>query len=152
MTTDITEVIDLFMMEVTDYRLNTLFQSSGSAAFNTYVESWLIMATNEFAPYCNQDLTYSDVTQTFAETLTLENKMMLAQIMVKYWLTKEVSNVSQFQLFLFDHDYSMHSAAQNLKEKREYLNAKKEEVSQLLIDYTYRHNDWATWNTTNFVV
>ena len=64
---------------------------------------------------------------------------------------KTVQDILQIQNNIQDHDFKTYSQAQNLKEKRDYLNNKKEEVSQLLIDYAYKHNpQWANWNLQNF--
>jgi len=74
--------------------------------------------------------------------------MILAEIMVKYWLQKTVQDVLQMNTFVQDHDYKTHSSAQNLESKRQYYNMKCEEVSQMLVRYEYKYNDWTTWKAT----
>ena len=37
-----------------------------------------------------------------------------------------------------------------IKAKQDYLSAKKEEISQLLVDYDYKNNDWASWRNQTF--
>lgn len=146
------EINDLFMMQVTDYKLTNLYNESESD-FDTYLEAWLLLAIDDF-DICTQDLSFipSDnfTTGYFVETLTQKNKNILSQLMVKYWLMKEIQDVVQMNLYLQDHDFKTHSAAQNLRAKQDYLNSKKEELSQLLVDYGYKNNDWEDWKLQDF--
>lgn len=150
MATTLDEVCDLFLSLQQDYKLTALYQTSGSATFLTYLEPWLLYSIDEFDGICTQSLTYSTTTQSFTETLTQKNKNVLAQLMVRYWLQKEVQDVLQMRVNLQDRDYKHYSEAQNLKEKRELLNVKREEISQLLLDYGYKNNDWASWELQDF--
>lgn len=151
MATTLDEVADLFLSLVSDYRLTTIYQNSGSSALNDYLEPWLMMSVDEFSSLCDQDLVYSSGSQVFSETLTQRNKNVLAQIMTRFWLQKEVQDVLQMNVFVQDKDFRTHAASSNLKEKRELYNAKREEISQLLIDYGYtRSVDWTAWANQNF--
>jgi len=150
MATTIDEINDLFLQLVNDYRLTAIFQASGSSALNDYLENWLLFAIDDFDNICTQALTYSTTTQTFSVDLTQKNKNVLAQIMVQYWLQKEVNDVLQMNLFIQDKDFKTHSASTNLKEKRELLNAKREEISQLLLNYGYKNNEWDDWENQIF--
>jgi len=153
MSTLSSEINDLFLMRVKDYRLDSIYNSSGSSAFNVYLEPWLLDAIDEF-DICNQDLTYVSSTTTdegyFATTLTSKNKNILSQIMVKYWLANSVSNILQMDNLIQDHDFKTFAQANNLKAKQDYLSAKKEEISQVLIDYDYKNNDWSAWRNQTF--
>lgn len=152
MATNISEINDLFLMLTSDYRLNTIYQTSGSAALNTYLEAWLLYSINDFESICNQDLVYDKSTQDFSVNLTQENINMLAQIMVKYWMQKNVQDILQIENSIQDHDFKTYSQAQNLKAKQDYYNIKREEVSQLLIDYGYKYNQWSNWDSQMFSV
>jgi hypothetical protein len=151
MGTQLSDVNDLFMTLINDHKLNSLFLAD-ITNFNTFLEGWLIRAIDEFSNYCDQDLTYSITTQEFTQTLTQKNKNMLSNMMTLYWLQKEVQNVLQFSLAITDRDFSHYSEAQNLKEKKDLLLSKKEEISQNLQDYAYRTNDWSNWKNQNFDV
>jgi hypothetical protein len=70
--------------------------------------------------------------------------------MVKYWLSKMVQDVLQMNIFVQDHDFKTHAASSNLTAKMNYYNTKKEEISQLLVDYAYRKNDWSQWRNQIF--
>jgi len=148
--TNISEVIDLFTMLQSDYLLDALYQTSGSAAYTNYIEGWLIFAINEFKPYCKEDLTYSTTTQDFTATLSSNVQTILAQIITKYWLQKEVQNILNMRAHVQDKDFSTHSAAQNLKAKMDLLNVKKEEISQIIMDYAMQNNPWANWENQIF--
>lgn len=152
MGTNLTEVLDLFMLLQNDYRLLDLYTSS-SASFNTYLEGWLLYAVNDF-DICTQTLDYTvtsgSTTGSFSVTLTNENKLLLAQLIVKYWMAKEVQDVLQMNLNLMDHDFKHFAESQNLTEKQRMYNFKREETAQLLVDYGYKHNDWTSWGTQTF--
>jgi hypothetical protein len=144
--TDLAEVYDLFMQQVTDYRLIELFNVS-EADFNTYLDAWMQYAINDFS-ICDQSLAYTG--GTFTETLTSENKIILATLMMKYWLQKNVNDITQMNLHITDRDFKMASEAQNLREKAAYLNIVKEQCSQLLQDYAFRKVAWAEWYNQDF--
>ena len=153
MATPAEDVIDLFMSRISDYRLNNLFLTSGSFAFGTYLEPWILDAAMDF-PICSQDLTYVQTSGStggyFVETLTIENKLMLSRIMIKFWLAQTVNNILNMSLAIQDRDYRTFSAAQNLDAKRNLYNNYKEELSQLLQDYSYRKQNWSNWYGQNF--
>lgn len=149
MATSISDVSDLFLTKVNDYRLETIYTSSGSQALNIYVEPWLLGAISEFEGICNQSLEYTECTSNtegeFAVDLTRENMNILAEIMVRFWLAKSIQDILQMNMFVQDHDFKTHSSAQNLKAKQDYYNTKREEISQMLTNYEYKYNDWANW-------
>ena len=129
------------MMLQEDYRLKQIFLTKGEDILNQYVEAWLFFAISDFQRYCDQELDYDSDTKAFTVDLERKNITVLAQIMVRYWLEKEVNNVLQFQLTLQDHDFKTFSASQNLDAKRALLNQKIEEVRKLLTDYSFQKND-----------
>ena len=139
MATTLDEICDLALTLIDDYRLTALYQTSGSASLNTYLEPWLLMAIDEF-DLCSQALSYSTTTQVFT----------LAQIMTKYWMQKEVQDVNQMRLHLQDRDFKTFAEANNLKEKREFYNTKQEEIDRILQKYGYRNNDWDAWEDQDF--
>ena len=149
--TTLPDIVDLFMSLQQDYRLVSLYSTSGSAAFGTYVEPWLLYSVAEFSPVANQVLTYDTTTQSFDKLLNQENQLIIAQIMTKWWLQKLVFDVTAMKNFIVDHDFSRHSEAANFKEKKDALNMKKEEISQMLNEYAYRNNgSWKSWYNQMF--
>lgn len=155
MGTPISDISDLFLSRIQDWKLDAIFTTSGSLAFGTYIEPWLFDAVVDF-DVCTQPLTYtvsgSAIEGSFSEDLTLENKVLLSQLMVLGWLSNNISNVLQMQNFITDRDFKTFSAAQNLSARRDLYNTKREEVSQKLVDYGLRHNDWTNWKLQEFDV
>ncbi len=125
------EVYDLFMQYITDYKLVALYNASVTD-FETYLSAWLKSAITDFKN-CNQSLTYA--TGEFTVTLTEENIKILALLMKKYWLAKEIENVNQMNLHVQDKDFKTFAESNNLKEKRETLESDIEKLSQTLVDY-----------------
>lgn len=153
MGTGISEIADLFMSRVNDYRLTTIFSTYNVEVFNAYVEPWLLDSIVDF-DVCDQDLNYTptsgSVEGNFDSTLNLKNKIVLSRVMTLYWLEKEVNDVLQMNNLLQDHDFKTFAQSQNLKAKQDYLNLKREEISQLLVDYGYKGNNWKQWQNQNF--
>ena len=137
--TSINEVIDLFLMLVNDYKLKQIFDAGN---LEEYVEVWLRMAIVDFNRVRTLPLSYSPISKTFSEVLTDEEISILSQLMVKYWLTKEVNDVLAMENVLQDHDFTRHSEARNLDAKRNLLNRQIEDCKQLLIQYGYDHFVW----------
>ncbi len=155
MTTPSSEITDLFMTRIRDYRLDSIYSTSGSIVFNGTVEPWLLDSISYFEDFCDQSLTYtvtsgSSAEGYFAEDLTMKNKLILSKLMVKSWLQKTINDVLQMQNFVTDRDFKTFSAAQNLKAKMDYLNSLKEELSQDIMDYSYKRNNWSEWNNQIF--
>jgi len=153
MGTQSSDIIDLFMKRVDDYRLDTVYTTSGSLVFSNYIEPWIMDAADEF-DICDQSLTYvtsgSATEGYFVEDLTMRNKILLSKLVVKYWFERTVQNILQMNNAVGDRDFKTFSASQNLKAKQDYLNSLKEELSQDLMNYAYRNNDWAGWKNQQF--
>ena len=134
-------VIDSFMLEVEDYKLVSLFNTSQSN-FETYVSAWLIQSIPEFKN-CNQSLAYS--TTTFTDTLTQENINILVLLMKKRWLQKQIDDIKQMNLSITDRDFKRYAESSNMLSKQKRLILLQEEVSQQLVSYGLDNVDWASW-------
>jgi hypothetical protein len=141
--TSFSDIFDSFLLLINDYKLINLYESS-EVDFETYLSGWLLYAIQDFST-CTQDLSYSASSKTFTETLTTENQLLLARMMVKYWLSKEVADVTQMSIHLQDRDFKTFSEAANLTAKSNHLLQIKEDISQALVEYGLRKNDWANW-------
>jgi len=143
--TTFVDIYDLFLQLINDYRLTALYNSdveNSTTDLDTLLESWMILAIPDF-DICEQDLEdRTDANHTFDIELTTENKTILAQIMVKYWLSKEVNDILQMRLKIQDKDFHTYSENLNLREKAAWLSKVKEEISQRLVDYGYKYFDW----------
>jgi len=109
----------------------------------------LLFAINEFSEYADQSLEYVQSSGSsvgyFTEDLNLPNKIMLSLIMTKYWLEKTIKDLVQISNVISDRDFKTFSAAQNLKAKQEYYSSLQEEISQALINYAYKRNNFKNW-------
>jgi hypothetical protein len=142
LATPFSTIYDQFMQFVTDYRLLELYNSS-VPNFETYLEGFLIPAITDFKN-CRQSLLYSS--SSFSDTLTSENVKILALLMKKYWLTKEIDNITQMNLHVTDRDFKVYSESQNMREKQNRLILEKEALSQTLVDYGLDDTDmWIRW-------
>jgi hypothetical protein len=143
MGTTFSEVYDNFMTLIKDFRIASLYTTSESN-FETYLSGFLISAIEDFS-VCNQSLANSS--GTFTETLVQENISLLAKLMKKRWLEKEIADVTQMSLHISDKaEFKTYSEAQNLREKETVYNFEREEISQLLVGYSLRNRvDWSAW-------
>ena len=153
MTTLSSTLFDFFLTSVNDYKLDNIYQTSGSLILDQYLEPWLLNSIVEF-DICDQDLSYTVSAGSsegyFDVTLTNKNQFMLVQIMSKYWLQKEIQDVLQMNNILQDRDYRVYSQANNLKAKQDFYTMKKEEIDKRLSDYGYSDIDWADWRNQIF--
>ena len=154
MATSFTDIYDLFMEQVDDYRLVSLYNQdvlNDTTNLDTYLHGFMLLAIPEFSE-CSQDLSLRDdvTTKSFTETLTDINKKVLSKLMVKEWLSKEVKNILDMKAKIQDVDYKTYSEAQNITARQTMLTMFKEECSQLLIDYSYKNNSWTNWYSGNF--
>ena len=151
MATTLDQVADLFLAKIQDYKITTLFQTSGSDAVNTYVEPWLLDSIDDFSLICDQTLSYSRSTQTFSLDLSQKNQNVLARLMQRYWLDKEINNVLQMANHLQDKDFKSYAASNNLKEKVNLSNVTVERLDQLLTRYSLNYTvDWDSWEDQDF--
>jgi hypothetical protein len=147
--TKFADIFDLFMVTIKDWRIQSLFESS-VVDFENYLSGFLILAIPEFN-VCDQSLEYDLSKREFMVSLSEENKTILAQLMMQFWLTKEVQDVNQMNLHLQDRDFKVYSESQNLREKSFHLDKVKEYNSQLITRYSYRNGiNWSDWLSGNF--
>jgi len=149
MTTPYSDIFDLFTMLTKDYRLDALYSTS-LEDFEAYLTGWLVFAVRDFSDICDQSLVRNDTTNLFTETLTDTNKVLLAELMVKYWLDQSVQDILQMNLHLQDRDFKTFAESQNLREKSAHLDKIKETLSQKMLSYAYAGNDWTEWFVGNF--
>jgi len=155
MGTTLSEVSDLFLSAISDYKLDAIYNASGSLVLNQYIEPFLLKSIVKFSDTCTQSLDYTVVSGSsdgqFTETLTMENQIILSQFMELRWLEKGIQDIRALNNFIQDRDFKSFSPAQNIKARTDNYNNKKEELSQTLIDYGYAHNvNWSNWKSQIF--
>jgi len=145
MATPYSEVFNLFLASIQDYRINRLYEQSVEEMEN-YLMPFLIKAITNFRK-CKTDLEDRDDTnKVFNQTLSTDEKVILSNLMIVEWLTKEVNDILGMKLFLQDTDFKTYSQSQNLKEKRELLTTMKEMVDKQIVQYSYNNFDWSKLN------
>lgn len=151
MTTAYNLIYDLFLIQIKDWKLDVLYDTSPSD-FETYLQGFLVLTIPEFTEFSDQDLTRDDATSLFTETLTDKNKQMLASMMLNEWLSREIQDVRQIKLHVGDRDFRVPSEANNLRAKESYLVLKLEEISQDLIEYAWYAQDFTDWSNETFAL
>lgn len=143
--TPYSEIFELFLASIRDYRIDRLYNQSVEDMEN-YLTPFLIKAITNFRK-CKVDLEdRDDQSRVFNQTLSTDEKVILSNLMVVEWLTKEVNDVLQMRLHLQDTDFKIYSAANNLKEKRELLIEFQNNVDKQITQYIYKNFDWSKLN------
>ena len=134
MGTSFDDIIDLALISIKDYKLDKLYNLSKDA-FIKYCDGFLIQAIPNFTQ-CKQSLDYDINNREFLNELTILEKNILADFWVIEWFKKETQDSAQLANKLqVSSAFTMHSPAQNLKEKSEYLDRLREKVYQKITDY-----------------
>ena len=150
MTTSYSLIYDLFLMQIKDWKLDTLYASSVTD-FETYLQGFLVLAIPGFTEFCDQSLARDDGVGEFTEDLTDKNKIFLSQMMTERWLDKEVQDIRQVNLHVTDKDFKTYSEGQNLREKSNYLVLIREKISQSLVEYAWYGKDMTNWLAGTFI-
>lgn len=140
MPTSFDEIIDLALTLIDDYKLRKLYDIS-QEQFTTVCDSYLIAAIPNFTR-CNQSLEYDASVRQFINTLTQTEISILADLWVLEWFAKETQDSRKINALLQSSgSFKTHSAAQNLKEKMNYLNGLREKVEQKMTSYQLQNID-----------
>ena len=150
MGTEFSDVFDLFMVQIKDWRLQSLYESS-VLDFEMYLTGFLVLSIPKFEETCTQSLLFNKTEKKFDEDLTISNQTILAGLMVERWMEKEVQDINQMSLHLQDRDFKVYSESQNLKEKSFHLDKLREVNSQAITSYSYSKTaNWANWISGSF--
>lgn len=135
------KIYDRALVIIEDYKLNALALNDYEA-FITHLQGILERSIPYFTP-CDTDLSYGKVIdpEDGVEKMAFNNELsnmeinILSSIMVYNWFSRKVNDVTQFQGHMNNKEFKVHSEAQNLKEKSEYLDRLREKYSQDITDY-----------------
>lgn len=141
MATAYSEINELFLGSIQDYKIDKLF-ALNSDTVEIYMKMFLIRSIPYFDSCVKNLEDRDDEYRTFNFTLNTDEKVILSNLMVVEWLRKETHDIRQMQLHLNDKDFKTYAEANNLKEKRETLFSIKEEVDKLMKRYSQKHIDW----------
>lgn len=144
MSTPYSEIFNLFLFNIQDFNIDDMYESSVTD-FETYVTNFLLKAISDFNN-CQQDLSNrNDTTRVFNITLTLTEKNILANYMTLHWLQKEINSILEMRNYLVSGDYKAFSAANNLKEKRNWYQTLLSDMDLQKRQYGYDNNNWDTF-------
>ncbi len=140
-TTNYSTIYELFLAGIQDYKIDYLFRDSVEDA-EEYMKTFLIRGLINF-DNCKKDLEdRDDELQKFFIQLNTRERVILSNLMIVEWLTKEVNDILQMKLHLQDHDFKTFSEAHNLREKQTYLSTFEERVDKQMNKYGYSNIDW----------
>lgn len=149
MATPFSTIYDEFLVSVRDYKLDKLYNLSPTN-FNQYLQGFLIKAIPRFTN-CVKDIQNIDtIIGQFNDTLDLDEQIIMSNLMVIEWLTREINDVTQFNLHLNDTDFKRYAEANNLKEKNNHRDSLREIVNQDLVLYGLKHTNWQSWASGNY--
>lgn len=148
MATTFSDIIDVALVTIQDYKLNSLYQTNPED-FQTITNAFLLRGLPQFTN-CKTPLTYDLTGQTFLNTLSPLEISILADLWVYKWFEWHIQNVTQFENKMTPSDFKHYSEAENLKQKAEYLDRLREKHSQKMTDYSLQNLDWESWGNGNF--
>ncbi len=140
--TNYSSIYELFLASIRDYQIDKLFDDSVESA-EAYMKPFLIKALVNFRN-CKKDLENRDDTaQVFYVTLSTFEQVILSNLMIVEWLTKEVNDVLQMKLHLQDSDFRTYAEHNNLRGKRDNLETTREVADKQMNNYGYDNVDWS---------
>lgn len=142
MATTYSQIFERFLTGVQDYNIDKLYSIS-PADMETYLTSFLIRAVPKFRGCLVNLSDRDDTTGQFNIDLSEIEQEILSQLITVEWLVKEVNDLKQMQQKLNDTDFRTYSEANNLKEKNNHMNATRERVEQLIVNYQIDNFDWS---------
>jgi hypothetical protein len=152
MATTFEDVIDVALSSIQDYKLDKLYSDVATQEdFETITTAFLLRGIPEFYD-CKTSLSYNTTTKSFDNTLTSLEISILADLWVYQWFAFQLQNLTQLQNKMTPKDFSHFSEAQNLQQKREYLDTIRERYSQKMMDYSLRNVSWSSYGDGDFGV
>jgi len=134
MATPYTIVTTSFLNKISDAYLITMSDEELGIQLLKFLNS----AVPKFKK-CKKDLSLRDASG-FSKDLTDEEIEILANLMVVEWLRPQVNHLELLKQALNSRDFHMFSQSQHLKELQALRKDARQEISKLLVDYSYNNN------------
>ena len=142
------DIYKLFLYLFQDFELKRLFAMDADTG-EDLLQTFLFRAIPLFKN-CKKDIFDVDETnKCFNCQLDIQEKGILSDLMVLKWMDFIVNDTTQWG-GLQDTDFKRESAANNLKEKKNYVDEWREKVEQEMVDYGLRHTPFDEWAVGNF--
>lgn len=147
--TTFSDIYHIFLNSIKDYQIKALFNEDISVA-EDLLETFLMRAIPKFRN-CQKDIRDVDmVNKSFRECLTIEEKEILAELMLLSWMDYVVNDITQMNLSLSDTDYKHFSEERNLREKSMYTDRLREKTSQEMVEYGLHITPFSEWAVGNY--
>jgi|GEM_PF-4361158 len=133
MSTAFDDIFETFSSKLSDYRYLECTNEELKNEFGRLLKN----AMSRFYA-CDKLASYNKGLQEFTEDLSYDEIDILSELMVLFWMAREVNNIERFQDRLSSKDFQNHSKA-NLLDK--ILNTKKDksnEVDKIMAEYGNR--------------
>lgn len=142
------DIYKLFLYSFQDFELKRLFAMDADVG-EDLLQTFLYRAIPLFKN-CQKDIfDVDEINKCFTCQLDIQEKGILSDLMVLKWMDFIVNDTTQWG-GLQDTDFKRESAANNLKEKKNYVDEWREKVEQEMVDYGLRHTPFDEWAVGNF--
>ena len=142
------DIYKLFLYSFQDFELKRLFAMDSDTG-EDLLQTFLFRAIPLFKN-CKKDIfDVDEINKCFNCKLDIQEKGILSDLMVLKWMDFIVNDTTQWG-GLQDTDFKRESAANNLKEKKNYVDEWREKVEQEMVDYGLRHTPFDEWAVGNF--
>ena len=142
------DIYKLFLYSFQDFEWKRLFAMDADTG-EDLLQTFLFRAIPLFKN-CKKDIfDVDEINKCFNCQLDIQEKGILSDLMVLKWMDFIVNDTTQWG-GLQDTDFKRESAANNLKEKKNYVDEWREKVEQEMVDYGLRHTPFDEWAVGNF--
>lgn len=132
MSTPYSEIDEMFLADISDGTFLDFAEEERDIILNQL----RVKAITRFKA-CQKDLSdRDDVLKQFNETLSDEEKLIIATIMRKHWLNDKIYNLDLLKQKMSTKDWKITSQAEHLKNLTILAKGLDQEVSKLIVDYT----------------
>ena len=143
------EIYEIFLFKVQDYKQRNLFLKDANVA-TSLLQSYLTSAIAKFKE-CKKDIKNPDLKLgQFNCQLDIVEKNILANLMVEAWFDRMIDDIIQMNDRLSDTDFKTFSTANNMKEKSELRDKRREINDQDMWHYSFSNVPWAEWANGNY--
>ena len=150
MGTPFSDIEDLALVTIQDYKLDALYQTSQTDCA-TSVGGFVARASLLFRTSAI-DLSYDINTLSFNSTLGRSEKNILVYLFIQMWLERSAQNLSQKMATMTPADAKRTNLPTTLKEQQYALDAIREKTTQLMTEYSYDNAAWSSWLNGDFGV
>lgn len=138
--TKFTEIYEKFLIKIESFKYAEMFEEDSSQMFRDF----LMSAVTQFRYSCRKDLmnfTTDLVTgeEYFVEELSIDEKEILALLMIVYHLDTEIVTEDNLNNYLNSRDYRQYSSANLIARTKELRTMYKKEAEMLMGNYDFYH-------------